>query len=151
MSVTTFYGPTGIPYTATEIAPCAAGILVTVAPYTRFAITPHPSGVEDMPPLILADGDTLRLPPDKVRELVDARQILDPATGEVKPPDPPVVSRMGITYYGSQDDALEKYNREAAAEKAKLAGKRGYVTRGRSFAHPTWSFDPLGPIEGVDY
>lgn len=144
-------GPGGIPYGATRMAPCTDGTMVTVAPFTTFAVVPHPSGVDGVPPLVLVDGDTLRIPPEKVRDLVDARKVLDPATGEVKPQPPPIVSRMNIIYHGSQDAALEKYDREVAAEKAKNAGMRGYVGGGRSQAHVTGSFDPLGPIEGVDY
>lgn len=156
MKTTTFYGPTGMPYTATEVAPCSDGVLVTVAPYTKFAVSPHPSGIDEMPPLILSDGETLRLPPEKVRELVDARKILDPVTGALKPDPPALPSRLGITYLGPQLADTQRYHREEAAREARLEKERlekeqQHSGRGRGWPHPTGSFDPLGPIEGVDY
>ena len=156
MQTTTYFGPTGIPYSAIEVAPCAGGILVTVAPYTRFAVTPHPSGVEGMPPLILADGDTLRLPPEKVRELVDARKILDPVTGALKPEPPSLPPRLGISNLGPQLADTQRYLREEAAREERLAREqrerdRQLAGQGARWSNPTGTFDPLGPIEGVDY
>ena len=154
--MTTFYGPTGIPYFATAVAPCTEGVLCTVAPLTKFAVTPHPSGVEGMPPLILADGDTLRLPPEKVRELVDARRILDPATGEVNPEPPAAPPRLSISNLGPQLADTQRYLRDEAAREQRLREEqrerdRQLAGRGRHSPYPTGSFDPLGPIEGVDY
>lgn len=149
------YGPNGLPISEISMVPCPDGVLVVIAPYTTFTITPHPSGIEGLPPMALVDGQTLRVPPEKVRQLVDARRILDPATGEMKPDDPPPPPapppRLGITYYGSQEAALEKYDRELEAEKAKQKGGYGYDRERRVRPRITGSFDPLGPIQGVDY
>lgn len=154
--MTTFYGPTGIPYYATTIAPCSDGVLCTVAPLAKFAVTPHPSGVDGVPPLILTDGDTVRLPPEKVRELVDARKILDPATGSLKPEPPFQPPRLGISNLGPQLADTQRYHRaeaarEAEIEQERLEKDRQLSGRGRSWPNPTGSFDPLGPIQGVDY
>ena len=146
----TLYGPTGIPSSATAAAPCTYGVLVTVADFEAVAVTPHPSGIPGLPPQILRHGDTLRLPPAEVQRLVDRRVILDPSTGRVKPADAPVISPMGIAYHGTQDEALERYDREVAAEKAQQDRAQGYARGGRQQARATGSFDPLGPIEGVD-
>ncbi|RYI34465.1 MAG: hypothetical protein EON48_01885, partial [Acetobacteraceae bacterium] len=110
--MTTFYGPTGIPFMATAVAPCKDGVLVTVAPFTKLAVTPHPSGIPSMPPLILTDGDTLRLPPEKVRELVDARKILDPVTGALKPEPPAQPPRLGISNLGPHFADTHRYRKE---------------------------------------
>ena len=154
--MTTFYGPTGIPYSATAVAPCTEGVLCTVAPLTKFAVTPHPSGVDGMPPLILTDGDTLRLPPEQVRELVDARKILDPVTGALKPDPPAPPPRLGISNLGSHFADTQRYRREETAREARLEQERleqerQHSSRGRGRPYPTGSFDPLGPIEGVDF
>lgn len=82
-----------------------------------------------MAPLVLTDGDTLRRPPEQVRGLVDARRILDPATGEAKPP-------------GSQLADTQRHFREEAARTARLQSARGGGP-----PQPTGSFDPLGPFE----
>ena len=149
------YGSNGLPITEITMAPCMDGTLVTIAPNTTFTVAPHPSGIEGMPPLVLIDGQTLRIPPEKVRQLVDARRILDPATGALKPDDPPPPPapppRIGITYQGSEMDALAKYDREIEAEKAKQKGGHGYDQERRVRPRITGSFDPLGPIQGVDY
>src|SRR5690606_23686807 len=36
-------------------------LLVTVAPYETITVSPHPSGIPGMPPLVLRGGDTLRV------------------------------------------------------------------------------------------
>ena len=149
-------GPDGAPLNATRVAPSTDGALVTVAPFTTFAVVPHPCGVEGVAPLLLVDGQTLRIPSDKVRELVDARKILDPATGEVKPQPPALPPRVAVSHLGPQIADTQRYFREEAAREARLERERlekegRHSARGRGRPYPTGSFDPLGPIEGVDY
>ena len=149
-------GPDGAPLNATRVAPSTDGVLVTVAPFTTFAVVPHPCGVEGVPPLLLVDGDTLRVPAEKVRDLVDARRILDPATGEVKPEPPAPTPRVGVMHFGTQFADTQRFHREEAAREERLAREqrerdRQLAGQGARWSNPTGSFDPLGPIEGVDY
>jgi len=74
-------------------------IRVKIAPGCHIPISPHPSGIRDLPALILNFGDELDVTPERMRELLDARLILDPATGRLVPPPQPFESH-GVTVTG---------------------------------------------------
>lgn len=70
----------------------AETIRVTVAPGCHIEITPHPAGLPGLGALVLHGGNTADVTPERAAELLRARLILDPATGQPVPfpPSAPV-------------------------------------------------------------
>lgn len=76
-------------------------VRVTVAPGASVTVRPHPSGIPQLPALVLTEGECLTISKDRAAELLAERLILDPATGEPVPPPPsPPVQAARPRYEG---------------------------------------------------
>lgn len=142
-------------------------INVTVAPGGSVSISPHPSGLAQLGPLHLRDGETLQVTREEADRLYQRGDILHPETGRPKPTPAPV-SGPTVTYgagraipvsdYGALVVAAERASRESLEEadrqheERRRAGIRRNGMEPRNMVstrYPTGSFDPLGPILGM--
>lgn len=60
-------------------------VRIVVAPGAHITISPHPSGLAVLGPLILFGGDTADVTPDRAAALYAGRLILHPITGALPP------------------------------------------------------------------
>ncbi len=60
-------------------------VRVTLAPGASYTVSPHPSGVSFMPPLVLHEGATVDVPAAEAEQLHRAGRILHPVTGQPRP------------------------------------------------------------------
>lgn len=142
-------------------------ITVVVAPGGSVSISPHPSGLAQLGPLHLRDGETLQVTREKAEQLYQRGDILHPDTGRPKPTPTPV-SGPTVTYGagraipvsdpGALVAAAERATRESLEEadrqheERRRAGIRRNGMEPRNMVstrHPTGSVDPLGPICGL--
>lgn len=94
----------------------AETVRVVVAPGESVTITPHPSGLPQLRSLTLAGGEGVRVSPERAERLVRVGQVLDPATGRVRPPPvhsapPPLIQRTGESWQGAAHRAEEEKQR----------------------------------------
>ncbi|MDB5414118.1 MAG: hypothetical protein JWR10_2453 [Rubritepida sp.] len=149
-------------------------VLVTVAPFESVTVSPHPSGIPGLAPLVLRGGDTLRVSPPEAERLYDLRKVVGLKTGEVKPNDPPSSRPLGpsISFNNgpliplsdgarvagasmmAARESAEKINAgEEARRVARNAERQGGpqdVRRAtvRLFGEE-FGLDPLGPLPGI--
>lgn len=150
-------------------------LLVTVAPYETITVSPHPSGIPGMPPLVLRGGDTLRVSLSEAERLYQQRKVVGLKSGKVKPPDPPAPPSIGPTIsYGNgppipfsdpgrlMSASMMASRAEAERAEAEEEAKRIKRNAEREAKPHRWerpaavrvggqefSLDPLGPLPGI--
>ena len=72
-------------------------VRVTVAPGAHISITPHPSGMAVLGPLILFGGNTADVPAERAAALYAAGLILHPVTGAMPPAPEAMATTTGPT------------------------------------------------------
>jgi len=101
-------------------------VLVTVAPGATLTVSPHPSGVAEVGPLILGAGSTHRVEQAEAARLYQNGTILHPTTGKAKPPAPWTAPRQPeVKVFETQEQALERTAKERAALEARALRGEG--------------------------
>jgi hypothetical protein len=98
-------------------------IRVKVAPGKSYTVSPHPSGIRELPPLRLQGGDEMMVAPDEAQVLFARGTILHPVTGAVRPEPAKQVNVPSVTTNGTllgPNDVYVQPREEADARQAKL-------------------------------
>ncbi|MFT8247260.1 hypothetical protein [Roseomonas sp. BN140053] len=132
------------------VEPHQEGVVVSVDQLRAVIIEPHPSGLTNIPPLLLEGRGTLRLPLSEAEALYQRGYVTSPTTGEEKRDAPDVAPQAGVTisygtgprrslestsvlsvrdYLEPEREALAKYDAKLEAEKAKEERRGGVGDR----------------------